>query len=159
MALATFGAGCFWGVEYFFKQVDGVANCVCGYMGGDNQYSSYVDVKAGITGHAEVVQVEYDPNKVSFNTLLEVFWQNHNPTTVNQQGDDIGDQYRSSVFFHDDLQQEQALLAKQAIIDSKKWGNKPIVTEIVPIGQFHEAESYHQDYLAKNNLPSCHISF
>lgn len=99
MAFATFGAGCFWGVEYFFKQVPGVIDCTCGYMGGDDQYNRYVDVKAGITGHAEVVQVEYDPALVSFEQLLTVFWKNHNPTTLDQQGEDVGNQYRSSIFF------------------------------------------------------------
>lgn len=159
MAYATFGAGCFWGVEYFFKQVDGVTDCTCGYMGGDDQYSSYTEVKAGTTGHAEVVQVEFDPSKVSYETLLDIFWSNHNPTTHNRQGEDTGSQYRSCVFFQDASQQTQAVRAKLALIESSKWGDKQIVTEIVPTQQFHEAETYHQDYLAKNNLSSCHISF
>ncbi|PKG58999.1 peptide-methionine (S)-S-oxide reductase [Shewanella sp. Choline-02u-19] len=159
MAYATFGAGCFWGVEYFFKQVDGVTDCTCGYMGGNDLYSSYSDVKAGNTGHAEVVQIEFDPSKVGYETLLDIFWQNHNPTTLNQQGEDKGNQYRSCVFFHNTQQRSQAEKAKLALIKSSKWGDKQIVTEIVPTQQFHEAETYHQDYLAKNDLPSCHISF
>ncbi|WOT03646.1 peptide-methionine (S)-S-oxide reductase MsrA [Shewanella youngdeokensis] len=159
MAYATFGAGCFWGVEYFFKQVEGVSNCICGYMGGQDQFTTYAEVKTGNTGHAEVVQVEYDPNVVAYETLLSIFWKNHNPTTLNQQGEDVGSQYRSCVFYHTPQQQLLAQTAKQALINSKKWGDKPIVTQIVETGTFHEAEEYHQDYLAKNNLPSCHISF
>ncbi|ABV87568.1 peptide-methionine (S)-S-oxide reductase MsrA [Shewanella pealeana] len=159
MALATFGAGCFWGVEYFFREVEGVIDCTCGYMGGKDSYTRYAEVKTGTTGHAEVVQVEYDPNIVSYQRLLEVFWQNHNPTTLNQQGGDIGSQYRSAVFFHDKQQKHQAEVAKLALIKSAKWGSRQIVTEVVPCQQFHQAEAYHQDYLAKNELPSCHISY
>ena len=159
MALATFGAGCFWGVEYFFREVEGVINCTCGYMGGKDNLTRYTEVKTGTTGHAEVVQVEYDPNIVSYQSLIEVFWQNHNPTTLNQQGGDIGSQYRSAIFFHDKQQKNQAEAAKLALIKSAKWGSRQIVTEVVPCQQFHQAEAYHQDYLAKNQLPSCHISY
>ncbi|MCL1137348.1 peptide-methionine (S)-S-oxide reductase MsrA [Shewanella pneumatophori] len=159
MALATFGAGCFWGVEYFFRKVNGVRDCTCGYMGGKDQFTRYLDVKQGITGHAEVVQVEFDPAIVSFDDLLAIFWQNHNPTTLNQQGGDIGSQYRSTIFFHDKTQKQQAEASKLGLIKSQKWGSRAIVTEIVPCQQFHQAEDYHQDYLAKNNLPSCHISY
>ncbi|ARD22332.1 methionine sulfoxide reductase A [Shewanella japonica] len=159
MTLATFGAGCFWGVEYFFKQVEGVLDAKCGYMGGNDQYQTYAEVKAGNTGHAEVVQVEFDETIVSYETLVAVFWQNHNPTTLNQQGEDIGTQYRSTIFFHDDQQKEIAESAKQQLIASGKWGNRQIVTEIVPLKRFHIAEEYHQNYLEKNDLPSCHISF
>ncbi|WP_108946512.1 peptide-methionine (S)-S-oxide reductase MsrA [Shewanella halifaxensis] len=159
MALATFGAGCFWGVEYFFRQVNGVIDCTCGYMGGKDLFTRYQDVKQGFTGHAEVVQVSFDPSVVSYEELLAVFWQNHNPTTLNQQGGDIGTQYRSTIFFHDKLQKQQAEDSKLALIKSQKWGSRAIVTEIVPCQQFHQAEEYHQDYLAKNNLPSCHISY
>ncbi|MCK8046968.1 peptide-methionine (S)-S-oxide reductase MsrA [Shewanella sp. 1CM18E] len=159
MALATFGAGCFWGVEYFFRKVNGVNDCTCGYMGGKDQFTRYQDVKQGITGHAEVVQVEFDPAVVSFDDLLAIFWQNHNPTTLNQQGGDIGSQYRSTIFFHDKTQKQQAETSKLELIKSQKWGSRAIVTEIVPCQQFHQAEDYHQDYLAKNNLPSCHISY
>ncbi|MGS0674241.1 peptide-methionine (S)-S-oxide reductase MsrA [Shewanella sp. 0m-4] len=159
MALATFGAGCFWGVEYFFREVEGVIDCTCGYMGGKDQYTRYQQVKTGTTGHAEVVQVKYDPAIVSFDDLLNVFWQNHNPTSLNQQGGDIGTQYRSTVFFHDKQQKQLAEISKLALIKSQKWGARHVVTEIVPCQQFHHAEEYHQNYLAKNELPSCHISY
>ncbi len=159
MTLATFGAGCFWGVEYFFKQVDGVVNAKCGYMGGKDQYQTYEEVKTGTTGHAEVVQIEFDESIVSYEELLAVFWTNHNPTTLNKQGGDIGNQYRSAIFFHDKQQKETAIRSKLDLAKSGKWGIKHIVTEIVPIQQFHPAEEYHQNYLEKNELPSCHISY
>lgn len=159
MAIATFGAGCFWGVEYFFRQVDGVINATSGYMGGDNKATTYKEVKTGTTGHAEVVQVEYDPDKVSYNDLLDIFWKNHNPTSLNKQGADMGTQYRSVVFFHDKSQKAAAEASKVALIKSGKWGTRQIVTEIVPAQQFHTAEEYHQDYIQKNNLPSCHIEY
>ena len=159
MALATFGAGCFWGVEYFFREVDGVTDAVCGYMGGDNSLTSYIEVKKGLTGHAEVVQVEFDETKLSYQDLLAVFWKNHNPTTLNRQGEDEGTQYRSTIFFHDDKQQQLAEASKVQLQNSGKWGDKQIVTEIVPCTQFNRAEEYHQSYLEKNGLPSCHISF
>ncbi|MCE9687379.1 peptide-methionine (S)-S-oxide reductase MsrA [Shewanella sp. AS16] len=159
MALATFGAGCFWGVEYFFKRVEGVSRATCGYMGGNDQATSYQEVKTGTTGHAEVVQVEFDPERVSYDSLLQVFWQNHNPTSLNMQGGDIGTQYRSTIFFHDKEQKAQAEASKLALARSGKWGQRQLVTEIVPLQQFHEAEEYHQDYLDKNNLPSCHLSY
>ncbi|NKF51484.1 peptide-methionine (S)-S-oxide reductase MsrA [Shewanella sp. WXL01] len=159
MALATFGAGCFWGVEYFFREVEGVSDAVCGYMGGDDSKVTYEQVKQGNTGHAEVVQVEYDPEQVSYEQLLDIFWTNHNPTTLNQQGGDIGSQYRSTVFFHNAEQKQLAEAAKIALIKSGKWGIKQIVTEIVPLQSFHRAEEYHQQYLEKNGLPSCHISY
>ncbi|GIU53023.1 peptide-methionine (S)-S-oxide reductase MsrA [Shewanella sp. KT0246] len=159
MTLATFGAGCFWGVEYFFKQVEGVLDAKCGYMGGKDQFQTYQEVKAGQTGHAEVVQIEFDEKVVSYETLLAVFWQNHNPTTLNKQGDDVGHQYRSAIFFHDENQQQLAQFSKQQLTESGKWGVRQIVTEIVPLQQFHQAEEYHQNYLEKNDLPSCHISY
>ena len=159
MAVATFGAGCFWGVEYFFNQIAGVKLTTCGYMGGDNAANTYQEVKIGQTGHAEVVQVEYDASLVSYQDLLEVFWQNHNPTTLNRQGADVGSQYRSAIFFHDNGQKTIAEQSKQALIGGGKWGAKQIVTEIAPALEFNRAEEYHQNYLEKNNLPSCHISF
>ncbi|MGL5358190.1 MAG: peptide-methionine (S)-S-oxide reductase MsrA [Shewanella sp.] len=159
MALATFGAGCFWGVEYFFRRVDGVINATCGYMGGNNAATSYEEVKKGHTGHAEVVQVEFDPNIVSYEALLEVFWKNHNPTTLNMQGGDIGKQYRSTIFFHDREQKAIAEGSKLAFARSGRWGLRQIVTEIVPLQQFHIAEEYHQNYIDKNNLPSCHLEY
>ena len=159
MALATFGAGCFWGVEYFFRQVEGVLNATSGYMGGNNQATTYEEVKKGKTGHAEVVQVEFDETKVSFDALLQVFWQNHNPTSLNMQGGDIGTQYRSTIFFHDRTQKEQAEASKLALARSGKWGQRHIVTEIVPLQQFHVAEEYHQNYIINNDLPSCHLTY
>ncbi|QSX28473.1 peptide-methionine (S)-S-oxide reductase MsrA [Shewanella cyperi] len=158
-SLATFGAGCFWGVEYFFRQVPGVLNATCGYMGGNNQATTYEEVKKGKTGHAEVVQVEFDPTRVSYEELLQVFWKNHNPTSLNQQGGDIGTQYRSTIFFHDKQQKAEAEESKLALARSGKWGIRHIVTEIVPLQQFHRAEEYHQDYIQKNNLPSCHLEY
>lgn len=159
MALATFGAGCFWGVEYFFRQVNGVTNATCGYMGGNNEATTYKEVKKGKTGHAEVVQVEFDPAIVSYDQLLDVFWKNHNPTTLNMQGGDIGTQYRSTIFFHDREQKAAAEASKLAFARSGRWGLRHIVTEIVPLQQFHMAEEYHQNYIDKNNLPSCHIEY
>lgn len=159
MAVATFGAGCFWGVEYFFRQVKGVLNATSGYMGGTNQTVTYEDVKTGNTGHAEVVQVEFDDALVSYEELLAVFWSNHNPTTLNQQGEDIGHQYRSVIFYHDTLQQRIAEQSKLALIKSGKWGEKSIVTAIEEAKTFLPAEDYHQNYIIKNDLPSCHISF
>ncbi|RTR33402.1 peptide-methionine (S)-S-oxide reductase MsrA [Shewanella atlantica] len=159
MALATFGAGCFWGVEYFFNQIQGVTKTSCGYMGGDDSSSNYSEVKSGNTGHAEVVQVEFDENQVSYEQVLAIFWQNHNPTTLNRQGGDIGSQYRSAIFFHTKAQKEAAEQSKLSLVRSGKWGKRQIVTEIVPVLQFNRAEEYHQNYLEKNNLPSCHISY
>ncbi|BCV28214.1 peptide-methionine (S)-S-oxide reductase MsrA [Shewanella algae] len=159
MAVATFGGGCFWGVEYFFRQVPGVLNATSGYMGGDDRIKRYEEVKQGNSGHAEVVQVEFDEAQVSFTELLQVFWSNHNPTSLNRQGGDIGTQYRSVIFFHSKEQKEQAEASKLALARSGKWGQRHIVTEIVPVKQFHRAEEYHQDYIQKNNLPSCHLEY
>ncbi|MCG9696736.1 peptide-methionine (S)-S-oxide reductase MsrA [Shewanella sp. Isolate11] len=159
MALATFGAGCFWGVEYFFKQIEGVTAATSGYMGGNDSQTTYEQVKAGNTGHAEVVQVEYDEQQVSYEQLLAVFWSNHNPTMLNMQGGDIGHQYRSAIFFHDKQQKTVAEKSKLDLAKSGKWGQRQIVTEIVPALTFHRAEEYHQNYLEKNNLPSCHLTY
>ncbi|GGI88506.1 peptide-methionine (S)-S-oxide reductase MsrA [Shewanella gelidii] len=159
MAKATFGAGCFWGVEYFFREVQGVNDAICGYMGGDDSAITYQEVKSGITGHAEVVEVDYDPELVSYEQLLNVFWTNHNPTTLNRQGEDEGSQYRSAIFYHSCEQQQSAIQSKSALQSSGKWGDKRIVTEIAAATKFNKAEEYHQSYLQKNNLPSCHISF
>ena len=159
MSLATFGAGCFWGVEYFFREINGVSNATCGYMGGKDTATTYKEVKTGSTGHAEVVQVEFDPAVVSYDDLLTVFWQNHNPTQLNMQGGDIGNQYRSTIFFHDKQQKAEAEASKLAFARSGRWGQRHIVTEIVPLQTFHVAEDYHQNYLEKNNLPSCHIAY
>ncbi|MFQ6370935.1 peptide-methionine (S)-S-oxide reductase MsrA [Shewanella sp. YIC-542] len=159
MAIATFGAGCFWGVEYFFRQVPGVLSATSGYMGGGDKPVTYEQVKTGNTGHAEVVQIEYDPQLVSYDALLQVFWKNHNPTSLNKQGADMGTQYRSVVFFHDQAQKQLAETSKLALMRSGKWGMRQIVTEIVPAQTFHPAEAYHQDYIRKHGLPSCHIAY
>ncbi|GAA4879633.1 peptide-methionine (S)-S-oxide reductase MsrA [Ferrimonas pelagia] len=159
MAIATLGAGCFWGVEYFLRQIPGITTVRCGYMGGTLDNPSYPQVKQGDTGHAEVVQVEYDEAYVSFDAILDLFWQHHNPTTRDQQGDDLGSQYRSVVFYHDESQQQQALASKARQQEEGYWQGKTIVTEIVPAQIFWPAEEYHQDYLAKNELPSCHLPF
>ncbi|TKB58634.1 peptide-methionine (S)-S-oxide reductase MsrA [Ferrimonas aestuarii] len=158
MAIATFGAGCFWGVEQFFKEVEGVKRATCGYMGGESDNPSYQEVKTGNTGHAEVVEVEFDDTIVSFEQLLETFWQFHNPTTVNQQGEDHGSQYRSVVFYHNDAQKQQAQLSKAHQQNFGYWKDKTIVTEIEPVQTFYVAEEYHQGYFDKHDLPSCHIA-
>ncbi|WP_028114908.1 peptide-methionine (S)-S-oxide reductase MsrA [Ferrimonas kyonanensis] len=158
MAIATFGAGCFWGVEQFFKQLDGVTSAVCGYMGGEQANPSYDQVKTGTSGHAEVVQVEFDESTISYQTLLETFWQFHNPTTVNQQGDDHGSQYRSVIFVHDDAQRLLAEASKAHQQAQGYWKEKTIVTAIEPIAPFYPAEEYHQGYFDKHDLPSCHIA-
>lgn len=154
--LATFGAGCFWGVEETFRKVDGVVDTVVGYMGGTKDQPTYEDVCTDRTGHAEVVQVIYDPSRVSYTNLLEIFWANHNPTTLNQQGPDRGTQYRSVIFFHSNDQKREAEESKAHLESSGKWKN-PIVTEIVPAASFWRAEEYHQRYLEKQGLDVCHV--
>ena len=156
MAKATFGAGCFWGVEELFRQLDGVSETAAGYMGGHTASPSYEAVCSGSTNHAEVVQVIYDPERVSYETLLQVFFDNHNPTELNRQGPDIGTQYRSAVFYHSDAQQYAAEKAKQALATSGRF-KREIVTRIVAADTFWIAEDYHQQYLAKRGLASCHI--
>ena len=151
---ATFGAGCFWGVEAAFRQIPGVTATAVGYAGGTTENPTYRDVCSHGTGHAEVVEVEYDPDRVSYEALLDVFWSNHNPTTKNRQGWDIGDQYRSVVFVHDDEQKAAALAARDALEKSGRW-RRPIVTEIEPAPRFWKAEDYHQQYLEKRNQKSC----
>jgi peptide-methionine (S)-S-oxide reductase len=155
MEKATFGAGCFWGVEETFRQLKGVTATAVGYEGGMTNNPTYKDVCTDRTGHAEVVQVEYDPKQVSYDQLLDVFWHNHNPTSLNRQGPDIGTQYRSVIFFHDAKQEKAATASKDKL---QKTGYKsPIVTQIVPAAAFCKAEDYHQQYLAKRGLGSCHI--
>jgi peptide-methionine (S)-S-oxide reductase len=154
--LATFGAGCFWGVEARFRELDGVLDAVSGYMGGEVDNPGYEAVCSGKTGHAEVVQVKYDPQRVSYENLLKLFFAMHNPTTLNRQGPDIGHQYRSVIFFHSE---EQAKAARQAVIDagqSGRWPN-PVVTAVEPAQAFWRAEEYHQRYLEKHGLGSCSI--
>ena len=153
---ATFGAGCFWGVEATFRQVEGVVDAAVGYAGGHLPDPTYKDVCTDRTGHAEVVQVEYDPERVSYDRLLDIFWENHDPTTLNRQGPDVGTQYRSVVFYHDDEQRKAAEESKQRL-DASGHFRRPIVTQIVPAAPFYRAEEYHQRYLEKRGLASCHI--
>lgn len=154
---ATFAAGCFWGVESLFRSVPGVTDVVVGYTGGHTENPTYEEVCSDTTGHAEAVEVAFDPEKVSYDTLLYTFWQNHNPTTINEQGPDRGSQYRSVIFYHDEEQKKLAEESKKALDESGKWP-KPVVTEIVPAGAFYRAEEYHQRYLEKKGLSlSCHI--
>ena len=156
MAKATFAAGCFWGVEATFRQIPGVISTRVGYTGGNFANPSYKDVCTDRTGHAEAVEVEYDPAKVSYEELLNVFWENHDPTQLNRQGPDWGTQYRSAIFFHSAEQQQAAIASKQAREKEKRF-SRPIVTQIVPAVTFYEAEDYHQQYLEKRGLASCHI--
>lgn len=153
---ATFGAGCFWGVEQRFRETPGVITTGVGYAGGHTAEPTYKQVCSDTTGHAEVVQVQFDPTKTSYDALLQVFWDNHNPTTLNRQGPDYGTQYRSVIFFHDEAQKVAAEKSKQAIADSGKWSGKPIVTEIVAFTKFNAAEEYHQQYLEKRGVKVCH---
>lgn len=156
MALATFGAGCFWGVEEAFRQLDGVIDTAVGYEGGSVENPSYKQVCTDLTGHAEVVQVEYDPARVSYEQLLDLFWANHDPTQLNRQGPDIGTQYRSTIFYHTPEQQAAAEASKQQLEASGRY-RRPIVTQIVPAETFYRAEEYHQQYLAKRGLRGCGI--
>ncbi|WP_158045184.1 peptide-methionine (S)-S-oxide reductase MsrA [Skermanella pratensis] len=156
MEKATFGAGCFWGVEAAFRHVDGVTDTAVGYLGGTRENPSYDDVCAGETGHAEVVQIEYDPARVSYAQLLEVFWQIHDPTTLNCQGPDVGAQYRSAIFTHSPEQEAAARASKERAQASGRFV-RPIVTEITPASTFWRAEDYHQRYLERRGMASCHI--
>jgi peptide-methionine (S)-S-oxide reductase len=152
---ATFGAGCFWGVEAEFRQLPkGVVSTAVGYEGGSMANPTYRDVCTDRTGHAEAVEVEYDPEEISYEDLLKVFWENHNPTTLNRQGPDVGTQYRSVIFYHTPEQQAAALTSKEKLEKSGKY-RRPIVTEIVPATTFYRAEEYHQQYLEKRGLSSC----
>jgi peptide-methionine (S)-S-oxide reductase len=153
---ATFGAGCFWGVEAAYRQIQGVVSTAVGYEGGDFNNPSYRDVCTDRTGHAEVVEVTYDPARVSYDDLLKVFWENHNPTQLNRQGPDVGTQYRSAIFFHTPEQQAAAIASRQQLEREGRY-KKPIVTEITPASTFYMAEEYHQQYLEKRGLSSCHI--
>jgi peptide-methionine (S)-S-oxide reductase len=153
---ATFGAGCFWGVEAAFRQVKGVIDAAVGYLGGTLANPTYHDVCTGHTGHAEVVQVEFDPAQVSYDELLEVFWSSHNPTTLNRQGPDVGTQYRSAIFTHSPEQAAAAQVSKQKQEASGRF-KRPIVTEITPASTFYRAEEYHQRYLEKHGLRNCHV--
>ena len=156
MAKATFAAGCFWGVEATFRQLPGVISTRVGYTGGKLANPSYEDVCTDATGHAEAVEVDYDPAKLSYDKLLDVFWENHDPTQLNRQGPDWGTQYRSAIFFHDPQQQAAALASKEKLGKSGRY-SKPVVTQIVPAVTFYPAEDYHQQYLEKRGLATCHI--
>lgn len=155
MTIATFAAGCFWGVEARFRQVNGVRSTRVGYTGGSTIDPDYKQVCTGTTGHAEAIEVTFDPDIVSFEGLLDVFWKIHDPTTLYRQGPDIGTQYRSAIFYHDDQQRQQALAAKKAL-DASGHFSHPIVTEITAASIFYPAEEYHQCYLEKKGLGSCH---
>ena len=156
MQIATFGAGCFWGVEDAFRNTEGVILTAVGYCGGDFENPTYEDVCSGTTGHAEVVRVEFDETKVSYNDLLNIFWNIHNPTTLNRQGPDIGTQYRSIIFYHNP---EQEKLAYESLREKEKLNkyNQPIVTEIVAESVFYPAEEYHQQYFEKRGISHCRI--
>ncbi len=156
MEKATFGAGCFWGIEAAFRQIDGVKSTAVGYMGGTMKNPTYQDVCSSKTGHAEVVQVEFDPALVSYEQLLNVFWENHDPTTLNRQGPDVGPQYRSAIFFHTPEQEAAAKASKDAIARSGRY-HRPVVTEITPAPEFWRAEEYHQQYLEKRGVSHCRI--
>jgi peptide-methionine (S)-S-oxide reductase len=153
---ATFGAGCFWGVEAVFRRVPGVVATAVGYAGGTTADPTYQDVCTDGTGHAEVVEVTFDPAHVSYADLLRVFWENHDPTQLNRQGPDVGTQYRSVVFFHNEAQRAQAIQSKHVLQESGAFP-RPIVTVIEPAPVFYRAEEYHQQYLEKRGLATCHI--
>ena len=153
---ATFGAGCFWGVEAAFQRVQGVIDTAVGYSGGEMANPTYKDVCTDETGHAEVVQVTFDPAKVSYEKLLDTFWQAHDPTQMNRQGPDFGTQYRSAIFFHSTEQAAAAKKSRAAVEASGKF-KRPIATEITPVSTFYRAEEYHQKYLQKRGVASCHF--
>jgi peptide-methionine (S)-S-oxide reductase len=154
--IATFGAGCFWGVEAAFRQIKGVKATAAGFMGGAVSNPTYEDVCYRDTGHAEVVEVTYDPAAVSYDALLDVFWQSHDPTTLNRQGPDVGEQYRSAIFYQSPAQQAAAEASKERLTREDRF-RRPIVTEITAAGPFYKAEDYHQQYLEKRGLSTCHI--
>ena len=154
---ATFGAGCFWCVEAVFEQLDGVVDVRAGYTGGATDNPTYEDICTGKTGHAEVIQIDYDPSLISYEKLLEVFWKSHNPTTLNRQGADVGTQYRSAIYFHSENQQKLAKESKDSA-DKMELYPDPIVTAITPLTKFFIAENYHQDYYRINkNAPYCQL--
>ncbi len=156
MEKATFAAGCFWGVEATFRQLPGVSSTRVGYIGGQTENPTYKEVCTDRTGHAEAVEVDFDPTKIGYKDLLNVFWENHDPTQVNRQGPDWGTQYRSAIFFHSPEQQSEALASKESLEKAHRYP-KPIATQIVRAEKFYEAEDYHQQYLEKRGLASCHI--
>lgn len=156
MAKATFGAGCFWGVEELFRTTEGVTETSVGYMGGATDNPTYKEVCNADTGHAEVVQVSYDPDKVAFEALVDIFFDNHNPTQLNRQGPDVGTQYRSVIFYENENQKSVAEQKRAALASSGRF-KKDIVTVIDPVAAYWPAEDYHQQYLLKRGMTSCHI--
>jgi len=156
MEKATFGAGCFWGVEHFFAEVPGVIDAVSGYEGGQGDNPSYRQVCTGMTNHAEVVEVTFDPAKVSYAKLVDLFFKMHDPTTMNRQGPDVGTQYRSAIFVHSP---EQERVAREELEKARPRFSRPIVTQIEPAQTFWKAEDYHQDYVEKNQGHSCHVTY
>ncbi len=156
--LATFGAGCFWHVESAFRKIKGVVNTTVGYTGGHFKNPTYEVVCSNKTAHAEAVQIEYEPSKVLYEELLDVFWKIHDPTQLNRQGPDVGTQYRSIIFYHNEEQKKAAIVSKEKLEKLGKY-NKPIVTEIKPATKFYKAEEYHQRYLEKKCLSSCGIKY
>lgn len=157
-ATATFANGCFWCTEAIFEQLEGVISATSGYSGGHTKNPTYKEVCTGQTGHAECLQIVYDPSKISFDELLEVFWETHDPTTLNRQGNDVGTQYRSAIFYHNDEQKQKAEAYKAALDKSGAFDN-PIVTEITKFDNFYPAEDYHQQYFEnnENNNPYCRV--
>jgi len=156
METATFGAGCFWGVEAAFQKINGVKKTTVGYMGGKTKNPTYEDVCTDETGHAEVVQIQFDEKIVTYEELLDVFWEIHNPTQLNRQRFDIGTQYRSVIFYNNENQRKTAEMSKNKLEKSKKY-KKPIVTEIIPEKEFYKAEEYHQNYLKKQGKTNCKV--
>lgn len=156
MEKATFAAGCFWGVEAAFRGIAGVTGTRVGYIGGTLKNPTYQDVCGDHTGHAEAVEVVYDPARVSYEDLLQAFWENHDPTTLNRQGPDVGTQYRSAIFWHSPAQEAAARASKERLEKAGAY-RRPVVTEIVPASEFWKAEDYHQQYLEKRGLAHCHI--
>lgn len=155
LEVATLGAGCFWCVEAIFQEVKGVKSVTSGYMGGHINKPTYKEVCSGNTGHAEVAQLTFNPKEVSYKEILEIFWQTHDPTTLNRQGNDVGSQYRSAIFYHNEEQKKEAEFYKMELDESEAFSAK-IVTEIVPASEFYKAEGYHQDYYSQNeNAPYC----
>lgn len=156
MAKATFAAGCFWGVEESFRRLPGVTATAVGYIGGQTDKPTYEEVGRDSTGHAEAVEIEFDPAVVDYDQLLETFWNGHDPTQLNRQGPDTGSQYRSAIFVHDDAQRQAAEASKARLTATGRW-RRPIVTQILPADTFWRAEDYHQQYLLKRGASHCHL--
>lgn len=155
LEIATLAGGCFWCTEAIFKRLKGVISVKPGYAGGTKENPTYEEVCSGKTGHAEAIQIEFDPSLIGFDKILDVFWHTHDPTTLNQQGNDIGTQYRSAIFYHDNIQKEKALKSKDNLVKEKTFKD-PIVTQIIPFTNFYEAENYHKDYFDRNKeYPYC----